>query len=98
MAVTKKYLISKAKQSLKRMSRQMYSFSEPDNKGMFYLWGKPVSHSLISLEYIDRGGVDYIRLESYNETMDPKDDPDLDDLSDFDTDEIERILSLAEII
>lgn len=95
--ITKKHLIERAKRKLKALQRQTYRFTEPSNKGIFYLYKRPVSHTLISLEYIDHGGVDYIRLESYNETSNPKDDPDLDDLSDFDTDEISRILSLAKL-
>lgn len=98
MGVTKKNLIGMAKKSLSTMPGHRFRFGEPDNKGLFYLWGERVSHTLLCLEHIDRGGVDYIRLESYNETMDPKDDPDLDDLSHFDTDEVERILHIAKIL
>lgn len=95
----KQILISEAKEKLKFIPSSRVDFDKRNNQGLFYLWWEKKHHTLIALEWIKHDNTDFIQLESTNETMNPnKMYIDTDDLSDFDTDEVERILRMAKLL
>lgn len=95
----KSLLIEEAKEKLQFIPNSRIEFNKNNNQGIFWLWEERKKHNLLSLEWIKHDNVDYIQLESTNETMklNPN-DVDKDDLSDFDTDEVEKILRMAKLI
>lgn len=100
MGKTKKeLLIKEAKGKLQYIPNSRVEFEKNNNQVVLYLWEERKKHTLLSLEWIKHGDVDYLRLESTNETMPPDNDGvDTDDLSNFDTDEVEKILRMAKLI
>lgn len=95
----KELLIKEAKEKLQYIPNSRIEFDKNNNQGIFYLWEERKKHTLLSLELIKHDNMDYIKLESTNETMKLNaDDIDTDDLSNFDTDEVEKILRMAKLI
>lgn len=95
----KELLIKEAKEKLQFIPNSRVEFSKNNNQGVFYLWEERKKHTLLALEWIKHDNMDYIRLESTNETMKLNNgDIDTDDLAEFDTDEVEKILRMAKLI
>lgn len=99
MSRTKKeLLIKEAKEKLQFIPNSRVEFKKNNNQVVLYLWEERKKHTLLALEWIKHGDVDYLLLESTNETMEPDNGIDADDLAEFDTDDVEKILRMAKLI
>lgn len=89
-------LVQEAKDWLKFIPSSRIEFKKGKNKlNLFYDY-KRIPHTLISLEWVKHGNIDYIEVLSFNTKQDPDDfTPDSNDLMEFDNDEIAAIISLA---